>query len=619
MTLFSNAPSESGLSSADRVSMLWGDGRGHGAATDKMSTHAVGATPLHQNDVPLTSQSLSSSGDGRRGPFSPQVNGLLKACFGGLVDDIPVTRAEGAKNRGISAKAHTIGRRVSLGDEVTDDPRDGLSMEIIAHEVAHALAHGGSGKHLLNKPGDPGESAADEAGRSFRQFVEGGARGPAPQLKPAHGGQAAIHRWGSGEHYEAMHNAAEILRHEGRPGGGKVDEVVAQRMRDPITLANKMTVDPADLTPLMGDYYGKFDEKGDFDPKASFDQLTHADPAELRKLIFIIQQERKLGKEAPPSILEDVTANRSSQKGELPYLELAQKNKSHFSAPNMDGKNNNMGAYSEFHRMALEAAQKGDQNTARALEACGMHYLTDRHSAGHNIDKQGVMNASGRSGDGVLPNMHVKAVHDDMNEHGITVNNAADGKAAAEWRAYGDGHWADAGNKENRRRTAESVYTSWAELGDVLDHSRSAAQVKKEGYAAYKTVPQWNQQRQEGAEQTSRNLTAAGLAWQYKGELPDAALGKAVGWEGAMVNSASEKWHAGVASLHNGITGAKEVVGDAWNGVRHGASRALDGGTAMLNTSRRSAGAGLKAIGKGTSAASEGIHNGLHWLKDKIL
>lgn len=318
MTLFSNAPHESGLSATDRVSMLWGDGRGHRVPADKTSKPSIGSTPLYPGDSPLTSQSIASSGDSCRGPFSPQVNGLLKACFGGLIEEIPVTKAEGAKNRGISAKAHTIGRKVSLGDEVKDDPGDGQSMEVIAHEVAHALAHGGSGKHLLNKSGDPGESAADEAGRGFRQFVEGGARGPAPQLKPAHGGQAAIHRWGSGEHYEAMHNAAEILRQEGRPGGGEVDDVVAQRMRDPITLANKLTVDPADLTPLMGDYYGKFDKKGNFDPAASFDQLTHADPAEMRKLLFIIQQERKLGKEAPPSILEDVTANRSAQKGELP-------------------------------------------------------------------------------------------------------------------------------------------------------------------------------------------------------------------------------------------------------------------------------------------------------------
>lgn len=604
MTLFSNAPHESGLSATDRVSLLWGDGRGHRVPADKTSTPSIGSTPLYPGDAPLTSQSHTSSGDSCRGPFSPQVNGLLKACFGGLVEEIPVTKAEGAKNRGIGAKAHTIGRKVSLGDEVTDDPGDGQSMEVIAHEVAHALAHGGSGKHILNKPGDPGESAADEAGRGFRQFVEGGARGPAPQLKPAHGGQAAIHRWGSGEHYEAMHNAAEILRQEGRPGGGKVDNIVAQRMRAPITLANNMTVDPADLTPLMGDYYGKFDKKGNFDPSASFEQLTHADPEEMRELLFIVQRERKLGKEAPASLLEAVTSNRSAKKGELSYLELAQKNKSHFSAENMEGTNNNMGAYSEFHRLALEAAQNGDQNRARALEACGMHYLTDRHSAGHNIDKQGVMNASGYSGDGVLPNMHVKAVHDDMNEHGITVNNAPDGPAAAQWRAYGDGHWADAGNKENRRRTAESVYTSWSELGDVLNHSKSAAQIKKEGYGAYKTVPQWNQQRQEGAEQTSRNLSAAGLAWKYKGELPDAAFAKEVGFVGSVENAASEKWHAGGASLHNGINEAKGVLGDAWTGVQHRASSL--------------ASAGGKALNKGASAASEGIHNGLHWLKDKF-
>lgn len=81
------------------------------------------------------------------GPFNPQVNALLSQSFGQPLGDISVARGEGAKNRQISAEAHTIGRHISLGDHIKEDPGDAHSMEVIAHEVSHALAKGGSGQH----------------------------------------------------------------------------------------------------------------------------------------------------------------------------------------------------------------------------------------------------------------------------------------------------------------------------------------------------------------------------------------------------------------------------------------------------------------------------------------
>ena len=85
-----------------------------------------------------------------KGPFNPVVNSMLAACFGNMVEDLPVKQGEGAKNRGIAAKAHTIGNKISLGDEISQNPRDGQSMEVIAHEVAHNTAH--DTRHAIGFP-----------------------------------------------------------------------------------------------------------------------------------------------------------------------------------------------------------------------------------------------------------------------------------------------------------------------------------------------------------------------------------------------------------------------------------------------------------------------------------
>lgn len=108
------------------------------------------------------------SGSHQAGPFNPQVNALLSQSFGQSLSDISVARGEGAKNRKISAEAHTIDRHISLGVHIKEDPSDAHSMEVIAHEVSHALARGGSGQHIINQAGDPGEHAAYDAGRQFK-------------------------------------------------------------------------------------------------------------------------------------------------------------------------------------------------------------------------------------------------------------------------------------------------------------------------------------------------------------------------------------------------------------------------------------------------------------------
>src|SRR5262245_36609225 len=98
--------------------------------------------------------------DHPKGPFSGPVNALLTESFGRSMDEIVVERGQGSANRALGAKAHTIGSTISLGDDIREDTTDVSSMQVIAHEVSHALAGGGSGEKLLDGGRhDAGESA----------------------------------------------------------------------------------------------------------------------------------------------------------------------------------------------------------------------------------------------------------------------------------------------------------------------------------------------------------------------------------------------------------------------------------------------------------------------------
>lgn len=129
-----------------------------------------------------------------QGPFDPQLNEALSECFGQPLSGISLAH-DTVGNAAIGAAASTQGTGISLGAGIGQDMSDAFSMEVIAHEVAHALAGGGSGEHEIDQPGDAGEDRADVAGRAFSQYVSGGLQGPAPRLDPAWGGKAKTHRF----------------------------------------------------------------------------------------------------------------------------------------------------------------------------------------------------------------------------------------------------------------------------------------------------------------------------------------------------------------------------------------------------------------------------------------
>jgi hypothetical protein len=123
------------------------------------------------------------------------VGDALVDCFGPAVAGVEIHGGEDAPNDDIGALGSAEGHRVSLSSDLDPAQGDRQSLEVLGHEVAHAMAGGGSGENELDQPGDPGEARADAAGARFAAYVAGGMRGPAPRLQAATGGRAQVHRF----------------------------------------------------------------------------------------------------------------------------------------------------------------------------------------------------------------------------------------------------------------------------------------------------------------------------------------------------------------------------------------------------------------------------------------
>lgn len=547
------------------------------------------------------------------GPFAPAVNGLLEASFGQPLSGITVQRGEGEKNRNLNAAAHTIGQQISLGSDIREDPADSKSMEVIAHEVSHALARGGSGQNLLDRRGDPGEHTAYQVGRTFRHYVEAGAKGPAPRLAPAHGGLATIHRFEAGEHADTVDSAAQVLKNSGAP----VDDGVAALMSPDkkITLKNGVPVTPGEITAMMGDFYGAFNKDGSLNPAKSFEALNNGDPEEMRALLKRVQAERNNVEKAKAEgggfhatdsgEFESLTRNRRPKTDAdgvttgYSFLELAQKNDSHFSTKDEKGTNNNMGAYAAFHKMALDAAQGGDKEQARALEACAAHFLTDRFASGHLVDKGKAMDASGRT-NGKLRNVVARIIHNEGNSNPATVQN----QSGESWTAMGDEHWSDAGNADNRKHSSQAVYSSFDEINQVLNRKQSADEIEKTGYKARGEVPKFDDARQAEAEARARGLSLSEIAKIEAHEAPGAMKGLALrSWGQYIENPISDAWKWSKDKLSSGWNWAKDKGGALWDGAKQTASDLWDWGK--------------ENVSNGVDWAKEKASNGVDWAKEK--
>jgi peptidoglycan hydrolase-like protein with peptidoglycan-binding domain len=136
----------------------------------------------------------------QQGPFENSVlNDALSEAFDEDLGALDVEQGADTENEQLKADATTQGSTMAFSSDVGEDETDGEAMEVVAHEVAHALAGGGSGEEAVDQPGDAGEAKADTAGERFRKWAESGFEGEAPSLEAAAGGEAEIHRHPTGE------------------------------------------------------------------------------------------------------------------------------------------------------------------------------------------------------------------------------------------------------------------------------------------------------------------------------------------------------------------------------------------------------------------------------------
>ncbi|PSM31105.1 hypothetical protein, partial [Haliangium sp. UPWRP_2] len=272
---------------------------------------------------------------------------------------------------------------------------------------------------------------------------------------------------------------------------------------------------------------------------------------------------------------------------------------SHFSSAGdetIDGHlaDNNMGAYTLLHQQALMEAAKGtpeSKEKARAMEAAAMHYIADRHASGHAIDKDKAVAASGQ-GDGLFGQGVARLIHNEYNDKGIDAEDAS----GDHWHAMGDSHWADGENKENRYRTAKSVYSSYNELEAVLDGKKTPQQVQKDGYAVKQTVPKFSQDRQDEAERRAQELGKFSVVTKNAGEL----LGYGTSYAGQKIEDAYD-W--GKEKISNGYNWAKDKAVGAYDWTKQKAGDAYDW------TKQKA--------GDAYDWGKEKIHNGVDWTKQK--
>jgi len=134
---------------------------------------------------------------GADGPFSSEANQILGDLFGQSLAGLTAHLDPGTV-ASLDADAVTEGSVMTFGPQgaslfSSGTPTD-EALALGSHEVAHALAGGGSGEMELDGPGDAGESKAGMAEARMRSWAGSGMTGAAPQAQAATGGKARMHR-----------------------------------------------------------------------------------------------------------------------------------------------------------------------------------------------------------------------------------------------------------------------------------------------------------------------------------------------------------------------------------------------------------------------------------------
>ena len=135
--------------------------------------------------------------------------------------------------------------------------------------------------------------------------------------------------------------------------------------------------------------YGEAMAMADF--YQDFAAMEAAKPAEIKALLALVRKQVA----TPGSVSQADWDTASGGR----YMDLNRKNTAHFApsdarlvpASGASSGSNHKEAWEANHRLALDAAQKGDRDRALAINAFGDHFLTDAFAAGHLFNKEDLM------------------------------------------------------------------------------------------------------------------------------------------------------------------------------------------------------------------------------------
>ena len=273
--------------------------------------------------------------------------------------------------------------------------------------------------------------------------------------------QPAIQRFEGHEHQyfgdqglQDLH--AYLIEGEGRAWasefGYDVDQLIASIEQDRFFKGDRIDLDNTSITPgeaisLSGDLYSSWQNLQSA-PAAQLRGTTNPDDSPRSDGILDI-----MDREANHTISSAGATISYTNLTSGNYLDLAQKNTTHFSPANRK-------EWQRLHTIAKQTVRDHPGNAAKMneallIDAAAGHFLTDAFAAGHLINREDTLAqihlyllahplqttnpemqtfVAVAASQGAIDQLVLKAIHDHFNSYGVDVNN----KKGMHWRTYGD-------------------------------------------------------------------------------------------------------------------------------------------------------------------------------------
>lgn len=332
-------------------------------------------------DVSAVRHVLSGGGQPLEESVRTEMESRLGQDFSGvrIHTDARASRTAAA----LGAQAYTVGRDIVFAAD-WPGPDTVRGRRVLAHELVHVqqqrqgvvsgtdLGQGIAVSDVL----DPFERDAELiASRAMAASPRGRPGGLYPRYSVGqpvrgHGSPIVVQRFDTGEH--------------------------AQMGPDEPIMVNGVKFTRRQLV-AMGDLY------------ENYDQMSHADPAELRQLKADIEAQTKFYRHEPGG--RDIPEGKGGWDEHTGgrYLKLAKANVEHFAPGRLSGGHDHKTVWENYHiraltvtRAAVAIAGKASvavPQEAYAINSFGNHYLTDAFAAGHLIAKADVMDEAKKSFD----------------------------------------------------------------------------------------------------------------------------------------------------------------------------------------------------------------------------